>query len=78
VLAVAVGAAMLAGFVVLSQVSAQSAIDDWEKAAGGKMSFDVASVNRNVSGLPPSGEHLIANFPLDDGDAYTADRGFLS
>jgi len=40
---------MLAGFVALPQVSAQSATAEWERAAGGKMSFDVASVKQNTS-----------------------------
>ena len=38
---------------------AQSATSDWEKAAGGKMSFDVASVKRDTSG----GNSANRNFP---------------
>jgi hypothetical protein len=34
----------------LSLVRAQSATEDWEKAAGGKMSFEVASLKPNDSG----------------------------
>lgn len=45
---------MLIGLLGLPRVSAQSATADWEKAAGGEMSFDVASVKQNKSGLPPS------------------------
>lgn len=74
----AAGAAMLIGLREPPTVSAQSATTDWEKAAGGKMAFDVASVKQNNSGLPPVGDNPTANFPLDDGDAYTSDRGYLS
>ena len=43
-LAAATGAAMLIGLLELPRLSAQSTTADWQKAAGGKMSFDVASV----------------------------------
>jgi len=46
--------AMIVGILAclpeLPRASAQSDSTDWEKAAGGKMSFDVASVKRNTSG----------------------------
>jgi len=56
-----VWAAILIGFLKTPRVPAQSATTDWEKAAGGKMSFDVASVKQNKSneqgstGLPLGG-----------------------
>lgn len=43
---------------------AQSAASDWEKAAGGKMSFDVASVKESTS-------KYYARFPLDAGASYS-------
>jgi bla regulator protein blaR1 len=50
----------------LSLVRAQSATDDWEKAAGGKMSFEVASIKQ---GLPLGpGTPIFSNFVLGDGD----------
>ena len=45
----AVSAAMLVGLVNLHGVSAQSGASDWEKAAGGKMSFDVAAVRQDTN-----------------------------
>jgi uncharacterized protein (TIGR03435 family) len=70
--------ALTAGFALAAicrtnSVRAQTQTADWEKAAGGKMSFDVASVKQNTSG-----HFLRPNFPLDDGDAYTADQISLS
>ncbi|HEY6464839.1 MAG TPA: TIGR03435 family protein [Candidatus Acidoferrales bacterium] len=80
-IAIGVGTAVLAGFIATSPVSAQSTTDSG-KAAGGKMSFDVASVKRDVTCTPkalmtretiPS-----SNFPLDDSDAYAATGGLFS
>jgi uncharacterized protein (TIGR03435 family) len=53
-------------------LQAQDLSSDWEKTAGGKMAFDVASVKPNTSGdfEPPS-------FPLDAGDAYSANGGLF-
>src|SRR5262245_42302136 len=44
-----------------------SAVADWQIAAGGKMTFEVASVKRGAF-VPPS-------FPLDVGDAMTPTGG---
>jgi hypothetical protein len=46
---------------------AQQASDtpDWQIKAGGKMSFDVASIK-----LSPPGARNNAGFPLDNGDAF--------
>jgi uncharacterized protein (TIGR03435 family) len=46
-------------------VSAQSAEQDWEKAAGVKQQFEVASVRENKSG-----GRSYSNFSLDNGNAY--------
>ncbi|MGA8086199.1 MAG: TIGR03435 family protein [Terracidiphilus sp.] len=46
-------------------VRAQSTKQDWEKAAGGKQQFEVASVRENKSGGPS-----YSNFSLDNGNAY--------
>jgi uncharacterized protein (TIGR03435 family) len=65
--------AMLAGAGSLRGVSAQSGAIDWEKAAGGKMSFEVASVKRDTSG-----QSVRPNFPLSADDDYHPTGGLLS
>ena len=62
-----------AAMLALSSAWAQSASDDWEKAAGGKMSFEVASVKQNKAG-----DFVPAKFPLDDGDAYAPIGGLFT
>jgi uncharacterized protein (TIGR03435 family) len=47
-----------------------------QKAAGGKMSFDVASVKRNTSGAPAY--RVSSNFPLGMGDSYPPNGGLFS
>jgi uncharacterized protein (TIGR03435 family) len=42
------------------------------------MAFDVASVKQNKSGVPPSGQRPVSNFPLDDGPAYSSSGGLFS
>jgi uncharacterized protein (TIGR03435 family) len=66
------------GVANLSVVRAQSATADWEKAAGGKMSFDVASVKQNSSGYPPEGVPPRSNFPLDSGNGYSLNGGLFA
>lgn len=70
--------AICAAFFAVMLVRAQDASADWEKAAGGKMSFEVASVKPNNStstainsnfmllgqGQPPNGILTATNFPL--------------
>jgi uncharacterized protein (TIGR03435 family) len=46
-------------------IHAQSAEQDWEKAAGDKQQFEVASVRQNKNGGPS-----YSNFSLDNGNAY--------
>jgi uncharacterized protein (TIGR03435 family) len=59
-------------------VRAQSAESNWQTAAGGHMEFDVASVRQNTQGYPPTGPPPHSDFPLDSGDAYSANGGFFS
>ncbi|HTZ73579.1 MAG TPA: TIGR03435 family protein [Candidatus Aquilonibacter sp.] len=62
-----------------SQLRAQSAPDDWEKAAGGKMAFDVASIKArpwDPSDRSPS-NYAHMNFLLTSDDAYAPTGGLL-
>jgi len=63
-----------------SQLRAQSAPDDWEKAAGGEMAFDAASVKQSESGLPqPDGRNMPnSNIPMNDRDNRLSTGGFFS
>jgi bla regulator protein blaR1 len=67
---------MLVGAAVLCLVAAPTLLGqldtsaDWEKAAGGKMSFDVASVREDTAGLPPSGPAPHSNVPLFAGTVF--------
>lgn len=49
----------------------------WEKAAGGKMSFDVVSVKENKSGVSASNRPT-SNVPLDAQDLYAPTGGLFS
>jgi uncharacterized protein (TIGR03435 family) len=68
-----ISAAMIAGLVSLHGVSAQSETNDWEKKAGGKMAFEVASVKRSDD--PQQLYH--SNFPLTLGSSDFASVGNL-
>lgn len=57
--------------------AAQSTGDSWEAKAGGKMSFDAASVKPNKSGLP-YGDRPYFNVPLDAADSYSPTGGLFS
>jgi bla regulator protein blaR1 len=78
-LAIAVGAGVLACFVDTPRIFAHSgANSDWEKAAGGKMAFDVASVKKNAgsnngsdSNMPFFGEYYRPNGGLFSATNYS-------
>src|SRR5579863_2260586 len=57
--------ALAAGFLVAQDGA------DWQTSAGGKMSFDVASVK------PSKGAFVPPDFPLDFGDGYRATGGYF-
>lgn len=59
------------GILNAPPVRAQEAVD-WQKAAGGKMAFEVASVKASQGAFVPS------NFPLDPSDSYGATNGRIS
>jgi len=48
-----------------TSLPAQTTQQDWEKSAGGKQQFEVASVRQNKNGGPSN-----SNFSLDNGNAY--------
>ena len=78
---VAIGIAVLVGSVAsmvvnAPRVRAQSTASDWEKAAGGKMSFDVASIKQNKYGDSPAGR-TTTNVGFDAGDDYRPTGGLL-
>lgn len=60
----------LLAFAIASIALGQEAPPQWQIAAGGKMTFDVASIKLAAPGafIPPA-------FPLDAGDAYNATGG---
>lgn len=75
-------AAVFAVFVAGTLTRAQSSSADWEKAAGGKMSFDVASVKRNMTCHANTAVYTRetipeSNIPLDAGDSYAQTGGLL-
>jgi len=56
-----------------AELRAQQAVaEDWQKAAGGKMEFEVASVRLNP------GQSGLSNFILSTDDAYTPTGGLLT
>jgi bla regulator protein blaR1 len=61
--AAALATPLVVGMFGAMSVRAQG--PDWQKAAGGKMAFEVASVKPSTAFRPP-------NFPFDPGDAKTA------
>ena len=71
-------AAAIATFVLAipRPVAAQDPGAAWETAAGGKMSFDVASVKANTSGSPYGASFNIAQEP-DDGEDFTPSGGLF-
>jgi uncharacterized protein (TIGR03435 family) len=72
----AVGAFLVLGIASVRLLYAQSATDNWEKAAGGKMSFDVASVKQNSA--EPTAANWHSNVPLNQGDDFTPTDGLFS
>lgn len=66
----------------LSTVWAQSTrtqapvVQQWERDAGARMAFDVASVKRDM--LDPNRQSVTSNFPINSGDMYTPNGGFLT
>jgi len=59
--------------LIAAPLSAQTPVPQWQIAAGGKMTFDVASIRKSEPGTTPD-----ANFPLDAGDAYAPVGGRFS
>jgi uncharacterized protein (TIGR03435 family) len=69
-------ATLLAGLVTLPRIAAQSSTADWERAAGGKMAFEVASVKRQEPGTGPGAYR--SNFPLTLGSNFKSVGNLMS
>jgi uncharacterized protein (TIGR03435 family) len=63
------------GQVAVPGTPSSSAIPKWQKEAGAKMNFSVASVKQNTT--DPSKARPHSNFPLGNGNAYSATGGFF-
>jgi uncharacterized protein (TIGR03435 family) len=72
---VACAAFLALGVANVSLSQGQSVAEVWEKAAGGKMEFDVVSVRPDVA--PMTLETITSNFPLGPGDMYTPNGGLF-
>lgn len=69
--------AVSAGFFIVTLARAQSSAQrDWEKAAGGKMAFEVASVKRDMADASPNTVH--SDIGLDSGGFFTPTGGLFS
>lgn len=69
---------LVLAFVNNPHAHAQSPAPDWQTAAGGKATFDVASVKQNKSGRFPAGDPPTTNVLLGPGDIYSPNGGLLS
>jgi uncharacterized protein (TIGR03435 family) len=58
--------------------TAQAPTNDWQKAAGGKQSFDVASVKQNTSQNGTTNEAVSLNVSAAPGDVFTPTGGLFS
>jgi uncharacterized protein (TIGR03435 family) len=63
-------------FLAVTLARAQSSATDWEKAAGGKMKFDVASIKPDVT--PPGPNTVYRNMPLGPEDKFIPTGGLFS
>ncbi len=63
--------------VLLGQMNAPPQEVDWEKAAGGKMSFEVASIKENKDDVGPNNP-VYKNFPWGSASLYVNNGGRLS
>jgi uncharacterized protein (TIGR03435 family) len=70
-----VAACILLASAIPSFDRAQSSSDDWEKAAGGKMSFEVASVKQNNAEM--NGTNSSQNVSLDAGNSFVRTGGLF-
>ena len=73
------GVAIVLGVIMASGLIAQAKspqVPQWQRDAGGKMAFDVASVKENKSGL--SSNRPSSNIPLDPQNLYAPTGGLFS
>ena len=67
---------MLAALLGLPRISAQSVSTDWEKAAGGRMSFEVASIKQDKD--EPTAANFQSNVTLNAADDFAPTGGLFS
>lgn len=56
----------------LACIAQTATMSDWQKAAGGKMEFEVASIRPTPPEIDPSRPTEPPNFPISNDDSYTA------
>jgi uncharacterized protein (TIGR03435 family) len=67
----------IAGFLLTIICPALLSQTEDSPRKNGSLSFDVASIKRNLSGFPPNGPMPHSNFPLDSDDAYAKVGGLF-
>jgi uncharacterized protein (TIGR03435 family) len=82
ILVATIGVAVFSGLLLFALADepllrAQSPAPDWQTAAGGKMSFDVASIKHNQCGSPSPDCSLDTNVSRVPGDFYSPNGGLL-
>jgi len=73
---VAACAALCGAFAAVTLTRAQTARRDWERAAGGKMSFEVASVKQDTA--DPDEQNTYSNVGLDSQGFFTPTGGLFA
>lgn len=69
-------AVICSAFLAVTLTHAQSTDMDWEKTAGGKMAFDIASVKQDPATMDRKAVH--SNVDLDSGDSFSPTGGLFS
>lgn len=72
---IAVLAPLAIGLANAPLLHAQSGSTDWEKAAGGKMAFEVASVKQNFAPFGPGTVHSNISIDISNSDDFTPTGG---
>ncbi len=62
----------LMGTAPVASLAQTASVPDWQKAAGGKMKFEVASIRPTPPEIDPTHPAEPPNFPISNDDSYTA------